>query len=255
MYFWKSFIGFWESVSARFALLLVVAIAAWQMPTRVEAAITIQFDYTYDTNGFFAEGTEARNTLEWVGKFYSALLDDDLLAIDSSDENRYDILFLQPNASDHPATSEDERIVTIQDFDVPADTLIVFVGSKAMSGNTLSWSKFGGVSVEGTASFVDSAISRGEGSGDLDAVYGATAYESGIWGGSVSINTNYNWNEQVGTLPTYDEFDLADTLLLHLSYVLGFADISSWDNLVIDRYVHGAGKCGRQRRYCANLVG
>ena len=212
-----------------FTLLLVTVL----MPASVDAGITIQFDYTYDTNGFFAEGTEARETLEWVGKFYSCLLDDDLLAINSLGSNNYTAKFWQPNMMDDPETTESEGIASISGFDVSADTIKVYAGAQAMDGvSTLAWSGPGWYSVTGTNYFQKSSISRGEGSGAIADVQGTTAYEAGIWGGSVSVNTNYNWNEDHSLLAVYGEFDLVSVLLHELCHTLGLGTLDSWDNLV-----------------------
>lgn len=224
--------GSWAlRLGAVFMVLTIVCLTS----RNANAGITIQFDYTYDTTGFFATGSEAREALEWVGKFYSCLLDDDLLAINSSGENHFTAKFWQPNMNDDPETTETEGIASVSNFDVSADVLTVYAGAQAMEGNyenTLAWSGPGFYSMSGSYAFQNQSISRGEGSGVVADVQGATADEVGIWGGSVSVNTNKAWHTDHTILAEYGEFDLTSVLLHEFCHTLGFGTLDSWDNLL-----------------------
>lgn len=211
---------------------LVVGLAALLfMTVGASAAITVQFDYTYDTTGFFAEGTEARETLEWVGDFYGSLLDDGFTAIDSNAGNNYTIYFYRPDMD-----SDSSGETSISYYDVPADTIIVYVGANDISGNALAW---GGPGVSYASSsnptWRTNAITRGEGSvndvRDPDETHD-TAVEVAIWGGAISVNNTINWNEDHAALSEGNEMDLASVLLHEFGHVLGLGLLDSWENLI-----------------------
>ena len=59
-----------KTLSSSLALLAAVASAGAN-------AITLQFDYTYDDNGFFADATR-RSILEQAGAYFGSRITDDL---------------------------------------------------------------------------------------------------------------------------------------------------------------------------------
>ncbi|VEP12758.1 Dockerin type 1 protein [Hyella patelloides LEGE 07179] len=77
----------------------------------------IEFDYRFDTNGFF-DAPERRAALEYAGEIWSNLLQDDFEAIPVGAE------FTTTN----PATGEAETIV----LDTEIDDLLIFVGSNTL---------------------------------------------------------------------------------------------------------------------------
>ncbi|MGD9128747.1 MAG: hypothetical protein PVH19_15330, partial [Planctomycetia bacterium] len=207
------------------------------MEVGASAAITIQFDYTYDVddpeNGktaFFPQGSEARETLEWVGEFYGSLLNDDFTAITSTFKNNYTIFFYAPN-------EDPTALVSISEYDVPADTIIIYVGANDISGGVLAWGGPGAYSTGSSPNptWRTNAITRGEGT--IDQVRNPddeteTAVEIAIWGGMISINENVNWHTDHSTLPASGKADLASTLLHEFGHVLGLGIWDSWDNLI-----------------------
>lgn len=218
--------------------LLVCCAATWLLAEPVEADIAIRFDYTYDTSGFFAEGSEARETLQWVGEFYGSLLNDDFLAIDSAEDNHFDIQFWQPDT---------EEFMTVEDYDVSADTMVIFVGAKEMGSAALAWGGHGFYSASGASDWLEDVATRGEGTSSQVEGYDAT--EVAIWGGSVSVNSGTDWNENHTTLPDSGEYNLASVLLHEVAHVLGFGTADSWENSTdhIDQFIGPVTVAANQR--------
>ncbi len=189
----------------------------------VSNGVQIQFDYSYDTSGFFGAGTDARGTLEAVGNFYGTNFDDYFTAIDSNQSNQFDIKFWAPNSGD---------LVTHESVDIPEDTLVVYVGGRDLEGSTLGQAGPGGWSVTkcNSQSWLDNARTRGQGA--VADVEGATATDFSLWGGSITIDNVYSWNSDYQTTPSYGENDLYSVLLHEMAHVLGFGIADSWGNLV-----------------------
>ena len=156
------------------------------LSTSGHGAIQLEFNYNYDSLGFFGVGTAARASLEAVGDFYESILLDDLLAIDSHGSNNFIGKFWQPNG-DHP-----DMPTSISGLDIATDTIRIYVGAYDLEENTLGWAGPGWYSVSGTPDFQINAITRGE--GPISSVEGSTATEFSPWGGSMAIDSNTTWN-------------------------------------------------------------
>ena len=216
---------------------LIVLILCTVAP--VEAAIQLQFDYSYDTynvDGFFADGSAARSTLEAVGDFYASILGDDLLGIYSNRSNHFDGYISKPDTGD---------TLVLEDLDISADTVRIYVGSYDLGGNILGRAGPGGYSVSGSTTWVTNAITRGEGS--KDDVQGPTATEFAPWGGSMSIDApptqtepGTNWNLDHTAEPAYNESDLYSVMLHEIGHVLGLGTANSWENLISGTEFTGA---------------
>jgi hypothetical protein len=200
---------------------IVAAVAA--LASAGASAITIQFDYTYDTNGFFANA-DAKYILEQAGAFYEGRISDDLDAIANSGSNRFSALFNRPDTGGS---------VTINDFSVPADTLIVFAGGRDLPGSTLGTGGPGGYSASGGAGFSDfltAVTTRGE----IGAVEGPTANEFAPWGGVITFDTNTAWdfNTDLSASATISGSDFYSVALHEMAHLLGFGTSAAWDNLI-----------------------
>ena len=186
------------------------------------SAITIQFDYSSDTTGFFSQN--AKNTLNAAGSFFGNLLTDSLSAIQSSGQNNFTASFNDPTTG----TSR-----TIDHFSIAQDTIKVFVGARSLGGSTLGQGGPGGYSVSGFNPFVTEAQTRGQTS-TVAGVQGATATDFSLWGGAISFNQNTNWyfDQDVSTasdLPSTN-FDFYSVALHELGHVLGIGTADSWFN-------------------------
>ncbi len=187
--------------------------------TQPLAALTIKIDYTYDTGNFFST-PERKAAIEGVAKFFGDLIQDNLLRIDAADF---------PSASwtanlTHPATGGTQ---TIANLVVAENTMIVYVGSRILSGSTLGVGGPGGLSASGFQPWFDRLRGRGS--------VGATLPESmktdhSPWGGSITFDADSTWNfSQTQNLPG---FNFVSVALHEMGHVLGIGTADSWQNRI-----------------------
>ena len=89
------------------------------------SAITINFDYSFDNNGFFNDAGR-RSVLDNAGAFFEASLNDSLNAITSSGQNEFIARFTRPDTG---------TLGSVTSFSVAADTLTVFAGGRNLGGS------------------------------------------------------------------------------------------------------------------------
>ncbi len=190
------------------------------------AGLTIQFNYDYDSAGFFDPavsqyGAQARATLENAGRNFE-MFTDSLEAIVPADGNTWSAVFTSPST---------DSWVYEPDLVVPADTMIVYVGARDMGSLTLGVGCPGGYnyqSAAGSSEWGNTVKARGQ-SGAL----ANPATDVGPWGGSISFNSSSDWNYDLASGPTSnDDNDFFSVCLHELAHVLGFGSQASWDNLV-----------------------
>ncbi len=181
-------------------------------------AFTIQIDYSYDTDNFF-NTPEKREAMEAVAGFFEEVLADNLLRIDPSEF---------PSASwtarfTHPSTGGQESIV---DLVVPEDTLIIYVGARALQEQVSGQGGPGAFSASGFQSWFDRVRGRGN-PGALGPDIEQTDFAP--WGGSMTFNSSVSWNFSLTENQPGREFV---TVALHeMMHVLGIGTAPSWNNL------------------------
>ncbi len=205
-------------------------------------AFDLDFDFSYDTNGFFSDSTvfgsttlgAARTSLIGsAASFFESIITDDLTAIDSDGINQFNAGFFNPGTGSYD---------TINGFDVAANTLTVFVGGRSLGGSTLGVGGPGGFGVSGTTAFVNNAVSRGE----TGETQGPSATEFAPWGGSISFNSDASWyydpDVSDSSLPGINsgESDFYSVALHELGHVLGIGTADSWDNQISNGEFTGA---------------
>ncbi len=179
-------------------------------------ALTLKFDYTYDTNGFFSSSAR-RSVLNAAGHYFESILSDDLTAITSGNGNHFTARFTNPSTGATIAKSN---------FSVEADTLTIFVGGRNLPGSTLGKGGPGGYSASGSSSFLDNIRTRGEA--------GAPNTDFAPWGGAITFNASTNWyfDPDPSTDESFTGIDFYSVALHELGHVLGIGTAGSWDNLV-----------------------
>lgn len=187
---------------------------------RVLLAVTFQFDYTLDANGFF-DDQNRRDMLELAGTMLSSYLEDDLARIEQFDTNTWSARFT------HPATGETN--FSVPGLVVPQDTLIVYAGGRDL-GAVLGRGGAGGWQAGGTQQWVDLVAARGE-LGALGPTDQRTDF--GPWGGSITFNTEETWNfsKNQDDIET-GESDFLSVALHELTHLVGFSSATdSFANL------------------------
>lgn len=197
-------------------------------------AVTLQFDYSFDSSGFFAI-PERRNVLEAAGGYFSSLLTDTLTAITPGGVNQFTATLFDPSSL---------QTLNLPDFAVTADTVVVFVGASAALGGSLGFGGPGGFSVGGTQAFVDNVFSRGQGS---DA-FSPGAIETAPWGGSLSFSATAAWyfDPDVSTTEPFSGNDFYSVALHELGHLLGLGTATAWSTFVAGGLFVGANAVAAQ---------
>jgi len=185
-------------------------------------ALTIQFNYDYDTAGFFNPAVnpyaaQARATLENAGRNYE-MFTDSLLEIVPGGINTWSATFTNPSTGSG---------AVLPGLVVPADTMIVFVGGRDI-GSSLGVGGPGGFSAGGYSEWFDLLKSRGQAGALLNP-----KQDFGPWGGFISFNNTSQWNYDLASGPANNaQNDFFSTCLHELAHVLGFGLAGSWTRLV-----------------------
>lgn len=190
------------------------------------SALTLNIDYTYDSNGFFND-TARRDALVSAAAFFEPILTDNLTGITSSGVNHFNAKFSNPGTG---------SITTINDFSVATDTITVFAGGRALAGSTIGQGGFGGYNASGTSTFFNT-FSRGQGS-----TQGSTATDFASWGGSITFDTSTSWyfDSNTATTEAFTGNDFYSVALHELGHLLGLGTADSWNNLISNGAFTGA---------------
>jgi len=174
-------------------------------------AITIEFDYTYDSGNFFS--ASHRDIMAAVAQDVGARITDSLAAITSSGPNSYlaGIELLNAGAADTGPIS------------VAADTLRVYVGANALGGTTLGQ---GGTSykAQGTSDFIDLVSTRGQGAPASENFTPTT--------GEIVFDSDTDWylDNDVTTVEAFSGFDFYSVVVHELGHVLGIGTSTAWNS-------------------------
>lgn len=196
---------------------ITAGVAAWlALAASPAAAITIQFNYAYDANGFFgtaAAPTPARAALEFAARAFSAFTDT-LQPIVPGGANAWTARFT------NPTTGLQEAIPNLV---VPTNTIIIYAGAHDLTGARLGEATRGIYSLgnaEGMSSgFLDAVVNRGQGS---------TSVDFAPWGGSIAFDLTQSdgrartWNFDPHSSPTGLDNDFLSTAEHELAHLFGF---------------------------------
>lgn len=189
-------------------------------------AVTVQFDYRYDS-GFFAD-EHRRDMLDLAASYYSGFIDE-LAAINPGQENNWSVWF------SNPGNLSAGRVQSM-DLHVSADTLLVYAGGTAMGSGVLGYADTGIIDqVSGSDDFVDAVNTRGQ-----QNTSGPAASDYGIWGGSIAFNSDVNWHwGQTTDGLTAGNNDFLTTAIHELAHIFGFGTADSWIAQLQDGYFIG----------------
>jgi hypothetical protein len=187
-------------------------------------AITLDFRLACSLEGtcgpgdFFFDHPEAWEDLNFVGQFYAPFADS-LSAISGAS-----VTF------PHPDTGN--AAFGLNNFSVPANTVVIFVGGRDLDGNQVGGGAVGGP---------NGAFPRGQGT-----IVGSSANDFASWGGVVSFDTktstgvDRNWHFGVDSLPGTFQVDFLSVAMHELGHVFGFGASASLENKVSGGLLQGA---------------
>jgi MYXO-CTERM domain-containing protein len=191
------------------------------------ANIDIQFDFTYDTNGFFSN-SNAVNALNAAASLFENSFTDSLAAITSSGSNNFTATFFDPA---HPFGTD----ISLSNQSVGLDIIRVYAGGANLGGGSLGIGGPGGFGCSGSGSFC-SATTFDRGQGDTS---GVNATDVAPWGGAISFNSTTNWNYSVLNGPSSSQYDFYSVAVHELAHVLGFGASDSFAALVSNGNFNG----------------
>jgi hypothetical protein len=189
-------------------------------------SVTVQFDYSLDSSGFF-NNPQARATLELAGRALSAQLNDSLAALVPAGGNHWTAGVTNPSTG---------AAVPLVDLSVPANTLLVYAGGHNYGGAQLGEGGNGSWSATGSTAWINAVGSRGQ-AGAL----GGAPTDYAPWGGSVTFDTATNWNfGDTSAGPAPGQFDFLSVAEHELGHVLGLGTAGSWQDKVSAGRFYGA---------------
>jgi len=214
-------------MKTRFIPALFASLAMLTLFSVSHAQVSIVFDYSLDTGGFFSGANIGRRAyLDAAATALQSRLADTLDAVTPGGLNSWSAVF------SNPSTGLSQTNVNVS---VPANTLIIYAGARNLGGSTLGIGGFGGFGASGTPSWVNTVSTRGEA--------GAPGSEFGPWGGSIAFNDTASWffDSDPSTVESFPgQNDFYSVAIHELGHVLGIGTAQSWDNLIVGGNFTGA---------------
>lgn len=208
----------------------------------IALGLEIQLRYDLDTNNFFQQAG-AKEAMEAAASFYEELITDELEAINPADfqvagsfTRTWTPTYLEPNNGD-----AETLITSAANLVVPADTLIIFVGGRALT--TSGQGGPGGINF-GNGDFspfpwLNQLVNRGE-DGAVEVLpsgaYSANPTDFAPWGGTLFFNQSLDWNFSTTDATAAPGIDFLSIALHELAHALGIgiygSAASSWRPLI-----------------------
>lgn len=184
-----------------------------RLEARQLLTITIHFDYSRDTNGFFTD-TARQQVLELAGEMLGSRLDDHLQAIAPSGSNTWSLNATEPSGSGS---------FVLNNQTIPENTVVVFVGSRDIS--SLAIGGPGGYSASGSSAWLDLVAARGQ-----VGMFDNPETDFGLWGGSITFDDDANWYfgmsaDGLGA----GQYDFLSVAIHELGHVFGVGTSEAWD--------------------------
>ncbi|WP_145434127.1 hypothetical protein [Lacipirellula limnantheis] len=213
-----------STVLQRCAVAWAVAVVA--LVAVPASALTVQFDYSYDTLGFFGTAenpTPARSTLEFAARSFTPFTDT-LSAIQPGGGNSWTARFIDPSTN---------TFNNVPNLAVPQDTLIVYAIARDLAGAALGQASPGNYVFSGspTANFSNAVTNRGQGDQSLDFA---------PWGGVIAVDVRNsagiarNWNFDLGVEPPLNDYDFYTVVTHELAHLFGFGVSNAFSTDIAD---------------------
>ncbi len=195
-----------------------------RLEDRVLPAITVSFDYSLDSNGFFPVGSVQRATFEAAVNSVAANLQDTLLEIVPHKDNPADTWSATVT---NPSTG---TIQAFADLILGENEIIVFAGARQLGTTQLGEGGFGGASASGTQSFVDLVLGRGQ-SGALGPDASQTDFAVTVGAMTFDIDANWYFESDPSQIQP-GQADFFSVVQHEFAHLIGFGTAESFKNLV-----------------------
>ena len=198
------------------------------------SAVTFKIDYTYDLADESIEGSipffgdpnnpndgrkERRDAIEAVAAFFSELINDEFLVIDASEFSQAEWTPQFRN----PSTGE---IISLPTTTViPANEVVIYVGSMDLQGNILGSAGPAGFRARGFNPWFE----RLRGRGQIGAL-ATPATDTAVWGGQISFDSPRSWNFSLSQ--NEPGFEFIAVAIHEFCHILGIGTSNSWNNLI-----------------------
>jgi hypothetical protein len=217
----------WPELKLVKRLIIIACTLALLHPA---GAVTIAFDYTYDTGAFFSGTNSSRRTLlDTAAAVFTSRIDDSLTSLTPAGSNSWSAQFY------NPATGLVETVVNPT---IALDTVLVYVGARNLGGSTLGEGGPGGWSASGSQSWFNALQARGQSGALL-----STPTDFGPWGGSLAFDLDTTWyfDSDPATVESFTgKSDFYSVAVHELGHLLGLGTADSWDTWVSGTTFTGA---------------
>ncbi|MCC7475520.1 MAG: hypothetical protein IT425_09000 [Pirellulales bacterium] len=224
------------------SLLVCLIVLVWMARA---SAINVYVDYTYDTSQFFgtgnpqggAAGVQAKAALEAAANYFSAILTDSFLAIQTpspypSSVSNGLVTWSWNESFTNPASG---TMTSVIDATVQANQYVVYAGARGLGGATAGVGGSGGYNwsrtISGENTFSQSDIDNIHAISDsFENAVETRGQTSGFsrWGGSIAFDTSdRTWHFNHTTAPLASESDFYSVAIHELSHALGFGQVGS----------------------------
>lgn len=199
-------------------------LALESLEVREVPAVNIAIDYTYDLrsnggSGFFEDHADAKAVVNQVAQEMGQRIGGTLSAVTPSLGNTWTASFF------NPVTGGQAAIVNLN---VPANTLIVYVGGRVMSGAEAGVGGYGGYAWSGDSAWGNTVQSRG-------------AAGFATWGGTLAFDTSENWHLGLTTAGLdSNEIDLYSVATHEFGHLLGIGTATQWTAKTSGSFFTGA---------------
>ncbi|MDY6829148.1 MAG: hypothetical protein SV583_07200 [Pseudomonadota bacterium] len=176
-------------------------------------AVSLEFDFTYDTSGFFTQA-DALASLNAAGALFESRLQDSLAGIVPAAGESFEVRFSRP----------DTGVLSGVERSIAADTLVIYVGARELGG---------ALGEGGPGGFSASSFGGGDLSASLPPLRGQTGPDFGPWGGAMTFDASADWYFGADAAGLGGgQSDFYSVALHEIAHVLGVGTSATWGSWV-----------------------